>query len=387
MWRFGAATPTGPNLYAKARYYDSEYGRFTTQDSYLGEIDTPPSLHRYLYAASRPTFFVDPTGNESVVPHLREKENLGEIAKFSKDEFKAEPSRFSDELTDEEEAYLDFYAEKFDRKRHDAATLTDEQVQQAERLFAGAENPREAFANWSNRKLIITNYALTSPEAIAYLDSLYAVSRDLNPSHFMAERSQQVLTGEEAFTGRKTGRARPAAELATVWLFGKLTGYLFGKATEPSLPRAEGLSGRIGSGSRSGSSRARTQGTQARGRANLAGQRHQRSGVEFDAEGFPVFQSRFDVKIPGQLNSPKVSDTRQFSAATRELRAAIRENPEMARQFTSDQLKAIESGQPRIPGYTWHHNQDGATLQLVERTPHRQTGHAGGRQATGGRPR
>ena len=63
MWCFGAATPTGPNLYAKARYYDSEFGRFTSQDSYLGETDSPPSLHRYLYAYARPTFFVDPTGH------------------------------------------------------------------------------------------------------------------------------------------------------------------------------------------------------------------------------------------------------------------------------------------------------------------------------------
>jgi RHS repeat-associated protein len=48
---------------AKARFYDPEVGRFTSQDSYLGEISDPPSLHRYFYANDRPTFFIDPTGH------------------------------------------------------------------------------------------------------------------------------------------------------------------------------------------------------------------------------------------------------------------------------------------------------------------------------------
>ncbi len=51
---------------AKARVYDPEVGRFITQDSYLGQIDDPPSLHRYFYANDRPTYFVDPTGHQSV---------------------------------------------------------------------------------------------------------------------------------------------------------------------------------------------------------------------------------------------------------------------------------------------------------------------------------
>ncbi len=49
---------------AKARYYDSEVGRFTSQDPLLGNGDEPPSLHRYVYGWNRPTFFVDPNGHE-----------------------------------------------------------------------------------------------------------------------------------------------------------------------------------------------------------------------------------------------------------------------------------------------------------------------------------
>jgi RHS repeat-associated protein len=48
--------------YAKARFYDPELGRFTTQDSVLGEVDEPPSLHRYVYAAGNPVRFIDADG-------------------------------------------------------------------------------------------------------------------------------------------------------------------------------------------------------------------------------------------------------------------------------------------------------------------------------------
>jgi len=53
--------------YFKARFYDPQLGRFLSQDSYLGEGDTPPSLHRYLYAYANPTVYVDLNGYESAV--------------------------------------------------------------------------------------------------------------------------------------------------------------------------------------------------------------------------------------------------------------------------------------------------------------------------------
>ena len=48
--------------YAQQRYYDAEIGRFNRHDPFRGDIDTPFSLHRYLYANANPTIFVDPTG-------------------------------------------------------------------------------------------------------------------------------------------------------------------------------------------------------------------------------------------------------------------------------------------------------------------------------------
>ena len=41
--------------YAQQRYYDSEIGRFNRHDPFRGDIDTPLSLHRYLYANANPT--------------------------------------------------------------------------------------------------------------------------------------------------------------------------------------------------------------------------------------------------------------------------------------------------------------------------------------------
>ncbi|QQR75325.1 MAG: RHS repeat protein [Holophagales bacterium] len=48
--------------YAKARFLDTEVGRFLSEDPILGEANTPPSLHRYLYAYGNPTFYTDPLG-------------------------------------------------------------------------------------------------------------------------------------------------------------------------------------------------------------------------------------------------------------------------------------------------------------------------------------
>jgi RHS repeat-associated protein len=51
--------------WAKARFYDPEYGRFTSQDSVLGEVDEPPSLHRYFYGYANPLRYIDPTGHQT----------------------------------------------------------------------------------------------------------------------------------------------------------------------------------------------------------------------------------------------------------------------------------------------------------------------------------
>jgi RHS repeat-associated protein len=50
---------------AKARYFDPQLGRFLSQDTFTGNIDDPPSLHRFYYGRANPLRYVDPTGHEN----------------------------------------------------------------------------------------------------------------------------------------------------------------------------------------------------------------------------------------------------------------------------------------------------------------------------------
>ncbi|MEO7100839.1 MAG: tandem-95 repeat protein [Luteolibacter sp.] len=74
-----ANTPTSEFLYTgeqwdadlgmyflRARYLNTNTGRFHTQDTYEGQNGEPLSLHKYLYANGNPVLFLDPSGNESL---------------------------------------------------------------------------------------------------------------------------------------------------------------------------------------------------------------------------------------------------------------------------------------------------------------------------------
>src|SRR5690606_26061550 len=54
-------------IYAKARYYDPDTGRFLSHDPWEGDIAIAPSLNKYLYAYMNPTVYIDPDGREAVV--------------------------------------------------------------------------------------------------------------------------------------------------------------------------------------------------------------------------------------------------------------------------------------------------------------------------------
>ena len=57
-------------VYFGARYYIPEIARFATRDPYLGDPGVPPSLHRYLYAYSNPTVYIDLLGYYSTGTEL-----------------------------------------------------------------------------------------------------------------------------------------------------------------------------------------------------------------------------------------------------------------------------------------------------------------------------
>ncbi len=50
-------------VYARARYYDAEYGRFLSRDSFEGALNSAPSLHRFRYAHGNPLRYTDPSGH------------------------------------------------------------------------------------------------------------------------------------------------------------------------------------------------------------------------------------------------------------------------------------------------------------------------------------
>ncbi len=59
-----------PNIglyHLRARYYDQRTGRFISMDPHQGDLQTPASLHRYLYAYDNPVNFIDPTGEMTMI--------------------------------------------------------------------------------------------------------------------------------------------------------------------------------------------------------------------------------------------------------------------------------------------------------------------------------
>ncbi|WP_233613369.1 RHS repeat-associated core domain-containing protein [Corallococcus sp. AB032C] len=65
--------------YARARYYDSELGRFISRDSYEGLLNDAPSLHRYVYAANNPLRYTDFSGrcfwDDKCIDYIKEDWN------------------------------------------------------------------------------------------------------------------------------------------------------------------------------------------------------------------------------------------------------------------------------------------------------------------------
>jgi RHS repeat-associated protein len=53
--------------YNRARYYDQRQGRFWTMDTFEGDLESPLSLHRYVFASADPADRVDPSGGPKQV--------------------------------------------------------------------------------------------------------------------------------------------------------------------------------------------------------------------------------------------------------------------------------------------------------------------------------
>jgi hypothetical protein len=76
--------------------------------------------------------------------------------------------------------------------------------------------------------------------------------------------------------------------------------------------------------------------------------------VPFDKAGYPDFSGVAKAEVQITQTGSRAGDFRAANEA-----AGLKKTPE---------------------GYTWHHHQDGKTMQLVPRDIHSQTGHTGGFQ-------
>ena len=110
----------------------------------------------------------------------------------------------------------------------------------------------------------------------------------------------------------------------------------------------------------------------------LANQSHPKTGVPFDSKGFPNFEKyvKYDTKLDIQEFRSK-SSTGQMRLATKDLAEAIRKGQVRKSSFNTEQLRAIEKGESKIPNYTWHHHQDTGRMQLIREGLHHDTGHIG----------
>lgn len=52
--------------YLRARYYKPDSGRFTQMDTWMGKVQDPLTLHKYLYSNLDPANMIDPSGNFSI---------------------------------------------------------------------------------------------------------------------------------------------------------------------------------------------------------------------------------------------------------------------------------------------------------------------------------
>lgn len=113
----------------------------------------------------------------------------------------------------------------------------------------------------------------------------------------------------------------------------------------------------------------------------LAEKEHPVSGVLFDSDANPQFESFFDAVI--DVENYTSSDKKQFDIANNQLKKAIMENESLKSIFDEKQIAQIMGGK-KPSGYVWHHSQEPGVLQLVDEYIHKITGHTGGRSLWGG---
>jgi hypothetical protein len=110
----------------------------------------------------------------------------------------------------------------------------------------------------------------------------------------------------------------------------------------------------------------------------MAGKQCVKTGIFYNIRGYPIFEkvAVCDLKLPSRI--AKVQNRNLHSRyATRMLREGIKSGKIDSSKFNNVQISAINLGQAKIPGYTWHHHQNFRRMQLVPEEYHA-TPHDGG---------
>lgn len=101
----------------------------------------------------------------------------------------------------------------------------------------------------------------------------------------------------------------------------------------------------------------------------MAGDKHPVTGIPYDADGLPIFESKGEVLL-------KESDFKKSRKCSKALYEQIMENPELALKFMDEEIQLFKIGK-KPEHYTWHHHQEAGRMQLVDYETHRKTGHTG----------
>ena len=110
--------------------------------------------------------------------------------------------------------------------------------------------------------------------------------------------------------------------------------------------------------------------------------------LQYDSDGFPIFESLFDTHLADTSLKTKNS-TEHFKQANQKLAIQLKKNPELAKLLgLSDEqvahiLKVPPSKRP-AKDLTWHHHQDTGRMQLIDQLTHDTFRHTGGMSIWGG---
>lgn len=104
------------------------------------------------------------------------------------------------------------------------------------------------------------------------------------------------------------------------------------------------------------------------------------NGIEVEGV-FPQFESAIDVQLPEALIQAK--DSVQADYANEALKEKVDNDPDLARQFSDEQLEQITNGDTP-DGYTWHHSEEQGEMQLISTEDHQNNRHTGGKAIWGG---